>query len=112
MMDVWNTVWWVLIGYTTLLRVKYVWQANKIRRNKSVKNVSHKFLLHTHVAYWIQFAHNINVSDLKDQVFWSVGILTTAYSIITIWQFREPKVGLKQWLIESLTGESEGGIWR
>lgn len=111
-MEFWEIFWWVLIGYTTFLRIKYVWQGNKIRRVKSASGVSHKFMLHTHLAYWIQFFHNLNMNDVKDQFFWGVGIVTTAYCVITLWQYREPKIDLKQWVKESLSGESEGGFLR
>lgn len=112
MVEPWEILWWFLIAYTTFIRIKYVWQGNKIRKLKSARDVSHKFMLYTHVAYWIEFAHNLNVADVKDQLFWGIGILTTAYCIFTMWQYREPKVGLKQWLKEGLSGAAEGGVWR
>ena len=112
MVEPWEIFWWFLIGYTTFVRVKYVWQGNKVRRLKSATGVSHKFMLHSHAAYWIEFFHNLNIADFKDLLFWGIGIITTAYCIITLWQYREPKTSIKAWVKEGLSGALEGGIWK
>lgn len=106
-------IWWVLIAYTTFIRIKYVWLGTKVRRRKSCRDVSTKAILHTHVEYWIMFAHNLNISDLKDQVFWAFGIFTTAFTAVMLWKYREDRGdSLGQWLWKGLRGrlKDEGGL--
>jgi len=108
-----DLVWWILIAYTTFIRLKYVWLGNKVRRTKSCKDVSTKAILHTHIEYWIMFAHNLNISDVKDQFFWGFGIFTTLFTAIQLWRYRENKDGnLAEWLWKGLRGRlrNEGGI--
>jgi len=112
-MDNWEIIWWILIAYTTFIRMKYVWLGNKVRRTGSCKDVSTKAILHTHIEYWIMFAHNLNVSDVKDQFFWGFGIFTTMFTAIMLWRHRENKDdSLAEWLYKGLLGKlkDEGGI--
>ena len=106
-------IWWILISYTTFIRMKYVWLGNKVRRTKSTRDVSTKAILHTHIEYWIMFSHNLNISDLKDQFFWAFGIGTTMFTVIQLFRFRENKEhNILQWLGKGLRGKlkDEGGI--
>lgn len=108
-------IWWILIGYTTFLRLKYVWLGNKVRRTGSTRDISSKAMLNTHIEYWIMFSHNLNVADFKDQVFWAFGIFTTGYTCYCMWKYREDqKMSLKQWLSKVFIGrlKGEGGIFR
>ena len=111
--DYGEIIWWVLISYTTFVRMKYVWMGNKVRREKSVKDTSTKAILHTHIEYWIMFAHNLNISDLKDQFFWGFGIFTTMFTVVQLYRFREDKSnGVLRWIWKGLRGKlrNEGGI--
>ena len=114
-LDLVDTIWWVLIGYTTFIRMKYVWQGNKVRRTKSTRDVSTKAILNTHIEYWIMFAHNLNVADIKDQFFWGFGIFTTAYTVYCLWKYREDKnMKFFRWVSLGITGKlkDEGGwLW-
>ena len=113
MMETWEIIWWILIGYTTFIRMKYVWLGTKVRRTKSCKDVSTKAILHTHVEYWIMFAHNLNVADVMDQFFWAFGIFTTAFTAVILWKYREDKSdGLFRWLYKGFLGKLkwEGGL--
>ena len=108
-----ETIWWILIAYTTFIRMKYVWLGTKVGRTKSCRDVSTKACLHTHIEYWIMFAHNLNVSDLKDQIFWAFGILTTAFTAIMLWKHREDKSdNVLRWVSKGLRGllPQEGGL--
>ena len=108
-------IWWVLIAYTTFIRMKYVWMGTKVRREKSCKDVSTKAILHTHIEYWIMFAHNLNISDTKDQFFWAFGIFTTMFTVVQLFRFREDQSdGLRTWIWKGLRGKlrNEGGILR
>lgn len=112
-MESWEVIWWILIGYTTFVRMKYVWLGNKVRRTKSCEDVSTKAILHTHIEYWIMFGHNLNITDVKDQLFWAFGIFTTAFTAVCLWRYREDKNNtLSQWLWKGLRGrlKEEGGI--
>jgi len=112
-MDTWEIIWWILIAYTTFIRMKYVWLGNKVRRTGSSGDISTKAILHTHIEYWIMFAHNLNISDAKDQFFWGFGIFTTMYTVIMLWKHRENKDDqLVQWLWKGLRGKlkNEGGL--
>jgi len=112
-MDAWEIIWWILILYTTLIRMKYVWLGTKVMRTRSCKDVSTKAILHTHVEYWIMFAHNLNVADLKDQIFWLFGIFTTAFTVTVLWRQREDKDdNMIQWLYKGFLGKlkNEGGL--
>ena len=108
-----DVIWWALIAYTTFIRMKYVWMGNKVKREKSCKDASTKALLHTHLEYWIMFAHNLNISDTKDQIFWAFGIFTTAFTVIQLWRFRLDKNDkFLTWLWKGFRGKlkNEGGI--
>jgi len=112
-MNIVETIWWVLIAYTTFIRMKYLWLGNKVRRTKSTESISTKAILHTHIEYWIMFAHNLNISDLKDQIFWGFGIFTTMFTVVMLWRHREDQEdNLRQWLWKGLLGKlkNEGGI--
>ena len=114
-MKISEVIWWILIAYTTFIRMKYVWMGTKVRRTGSTKDVSTKAILHTHIEYWIMFAHNLNISDTKDQFFWAFGIATTMFTAVTLWKYREDKTNnIFQWLSKGLRGKlaNEGGIWR
>lgn len=114
-MDIVEAVWWLLIGYTTFIRMKYVWLGTKVRRTKSCKDISTKAILHTHIEYWIMFAHNLNIADVMDQFFWAFGIFTTAFTATVLWRYREGKNdGFFQWLWKGLRGKlkHEGGLFR
>lgn len=113
MIELWEVIWWALIGYTTFIRMKYVWLGNKVRRTRSCRDVSTKAILHTHIEYWIMFAHNLNIADTKDQFFWAFGIFTTAFTVICLWRYREDRSDtFPKWLWKGLKGElrKEGGI--
>jgi hypothetical protein len=59
------------------------------------------------------FAHNLNISDTKDQFFWAFGIGTTMFTAITLWIYREDKKdNLPRWLFKGLRGKlsNEGGL--
>lgn len=108
-----DAIWWILIGYTTLIRVKYLWFGLKVRRTRSCADISTKAILHTNIAYWIMFAHNFNVADLKDQFFWGFGIVTTLFSAIMLWNYRDDKTdNVAQWIVKGLLGKlkDEGGL--
>ena len=112
-MELWETIWWVLILYTTFIRMKYIWIGTKVLRTKSCNDISTKAILHTHIEYWIMFAHNLNVADVKDQFFWFFGIFTTAFTVIMLWKHREDKNdNVGQWLKKGLLGrlKNEGGL--
>lgn len=98
----------VLVG--AIGRVKYIWAGNKIRRVKSTKDASCKFLFITHIIYWIMFAHNFNQSDMADMIFWFVGLFTTAYANIMAYRYSGHR-GLDyfRYMFQS---EEEGGIWK
>ena len=108
-----EVVWWILIAYTTFIRMKYIWLGTKVHRRKSCKDVSAKAILHTHVEYWIMFAHNLNISDTKDQFFWAFGIFTTMFTAVMLWKYRVNKSdNVLQWLWKGLRGrlQDEGGL--
>jgi len=112
-MELSEIVWWVLISYTTLVRMKYVWLGTKVHRRRSCKDVSTKAILHTHIEYWIMFAHNLNIADLKDQFFWAFGIFTTAFTVVMLWEHREDKSDTAlRWAWKGLRGllPQEGGL--
>ena len=114
-MEISEIIWWILIAYTTFIRMKYVWMGTKVRRTGSTRDVSTKAILHTHIEYWIMFAHNLNISDTKDQFFWAFGIATTMFTAVTLWIYREDKTNnLFQWISKGLRGRlaNEGGIFR
>lgn len=75
----------------TLGRFKYVWQGNKVKRRRSSADVSRKFLLLTHLLYWVALGHNILVGDAVDVVFWSVGVVTTAYANVMVYRYYPEK---------------------
>ena len=77
----------LMVTAGTFGRFKYVWQGNKVRRQKSSDDVSRKFLLLTHVLYWIALGHNFFIGDVVDMVFWSVGIGTTLYANIMVYKY-------------------------
>ena len=114
-MEISEIIWWILIAYTTFIRMKYVWMGTKVRRTQSTRDVSTKAILHTHIEYWIMFAHNLNISDTKDQFFWAFGIGTTMFTAVTLWIYREDKTdNVFQWISKGLRGKlaNEGGILR
>ena len=95
--------------------MKYVWMGTKVGREKSCRDVSTKAILHTHIEYWIMFAHNLDISDTMDQFFWAFGILTTAFTVVQLWRFREDKNNkFFTWVRKGLFGKlrNEGGILR
>lgn len=113
-MEISEIVWWILICYTTFVRMKYVWLGTKVKRRKSCGDVSTKAILHTHVEYWIMFAHNLNIADFKDQFFWGFGIFTTAFTVVALWLYREDKSdNVWQWVWRGLRGrlKDEGGLF-
>ena len=81
----------LMVTLGTFGRFKYVWQGNKVRRNKTSDDVSRKFLLLTHIIYWIAFGHNIFIGDMVDVVFWGVGIITTLYANIMVYKYYSTK---------------------
>lgn len=109
-MEPWEIVWWILTMFTTFVRLKYFWQGNKIKRRKSAKDVSRKFMVYTHISYWIMFLHNIAIADIMDQVFWGFGIFTTAYCVVMLYRYREPRIGALRWIKDSFYSKEEGGI--
>lgn len=109
-----EAIWWTLIAYTTFIRMKYIWLGTKVHRQKSCQDVSTKAILHTHIEYWIMFAHNLNIADVKDQFFWFFGIFTTAFTAVMLWKYREDKSdNVLQWAKKGLLGRlrNEGGIF-
>ncbi len=108
-----EAIWWVLILYTTFVRIKYYWVGAKVRRTKSVENVSTKAFMHSHIEYWIMFAHNLNISDVKDQFFWAFGIGTTLFTNVMLFKYRDDQSdNLWQWIWKGLRGKlkNEGGL--
>lgn len=91
-------------------RVKYVWQGSKIKRAKSTKDVSCKFLFVTHIIYWIMFIHNFNQLDWADMIFWFVGLFTTAYANIMAYKYS----GYHSWnyFRYMFRSKEEGGLWK
>lgn len=81
----------LMVTLGTLGRFKYVWQGNKVRRNKTSDDVSRKFLLLTHIIYWIAFWHNIFIGDTIDVIFWGVGIVTTFYANVMVYKYYSTK---------------------
>lgn len=77
----------LMVTLGTLGRFKYVWQGNKVRRCKSSDEVSRKFLLLSHVIYWIAFGHNFFIGDKVDMVFWGVGLATTFYANVMVYKY-------------------------
>lgn len=96
----------ILVG--AIGRVKYIWAGNKIRRKESTVDASCKFLVVTHIIYWIMFAWNYNTSDLPDMIFWFIGLFTTAYANIMAYKYSGHK-GLNY--IRYMFSEEEGGIF-
>ena len=90
-------------------RVKYIWAGRKIKRNKSTKDASCKFLFVTHIIYWIMFAWNYSQSDMVDMIFWFVGLFTTAYANIMAYRYSGYR-GL-DYLRYMFASEEEGGFW-
>lgn len=91
-------------------RVKYVWAGNKIRRQKSTRDASCKFLVITHMIYWIMFLHNYARLDVADTIFWFVGLFTTAYANIIAYKYSGHR-GL-DYLRYLFMSEEEGGLFR
>lgn len=91
-------------------RVKYIWAGNKIRRQKSTKDASCKFLFVTHIIYWIMFAHNLNQLDWADMIFWFIGLFTTAYANIIAYKYSGYR-GF-EYFRYMFTSEEEGGLLR
>jgi hypothetical protein len=61
------------------------------------------------------FAHNLNISDTKDQFFWAFGIVTTMFTAVTLWRYRDDKTdNVFQWINKGLRGKlaNEGGLLR
>jgi len=77
----------LMLTLGTFGRFKYVWQGNKVKRCKSSDEVSRKFLLLSHIIYWIAFWHNMFIGDTVDVVFWGVGIITTLYANIMVYKY-------------------------
>lgn len=100
----------LVITVGAISRIKYVWVGNKIRRQKSTRDASCKFLFITHIIYWIMLIHNINQVDLADAVFWFIGLFTTAYANIMAYRYSERR-GL-DYLRYMFRSEAEGGVWR
>ena len=106
-------IWWVLIGYTTFIRIKYLWFGLKVKRTASCDDISTKAIMHTHIEYWIMFAHNLNISDVKDQFFWAFGIGTTLFTNVMLYKYRaDQSDNVLQWLSKGLRGKlkNEGGL--
>lgn len=93
-------------------RMKYAWQATKIRRLKSARDVSRKFYLVSWVVYIIQLIHNILRRDWVDATFWAVGVFTVAFCIVSLYQFWHEPMPLGRWIIDSFTNPEEGSFWR
>lgn len=89
-------------------RIKYIWAGNKIRRAKSTKDASCKFLFITHIIYWIMFIHNFNQNDIADMIFWFVGLFTTFYANVMAYKYS----GSKGWnyFKYMFRSEEEGGL--
>ena len=89
-------------------RIKYIWAGNKIRRQKSTRDASCKFLFVTHLIYWVMLVHNINQSDFADTLFWFIGLFTTAYANIMAYRYSGHR-GL-DYFRYMFASEDEGGI--
>lgn len=94
------------------VRFKYVWQGTKIHRRKSARDVSRKFYITSWIIYVLQVMHNTFRQDWVDVVFWGVGTFTVAFCIAMCYHYWHVKMPFHKWLIDSFTGEEEGGIWR
>ena len=112
-MKISEIIWWILIGYTTIIRIKYLWFGLKVKRTQKCDDISTKALLHTHIEYWIMFSHNLNIADTKDQVFWAFGIATTLFTNVMLFKYRaDQSDNVGQWIWKGLRGKlkNEGGL--
>lgn len=93
------------------VRFKYVWQATKVHRRKSARDISRKFYITSWVIYVLQVLHNINQRDWVDIAFWGVGTFTVAFCILMCYRYWHEKMPFGKWLIDSFKGKEEGGIF-
>ena len=93
-------------------RFKYWWQANKIMRRKSARDVSRKFYIVSFVIYVLQVYHNAYNGDWVNTIFWSVGVFTVGYCIWACFHFWHVKMGFFAWVIDSFKDEEAGGLFR
>ena len=101
-----TTILVLLVGVTG--RWKYVFAANKIRRQQSTRDASCKVYFVTHLIYWVMLIHNINQSDFADTLFWFIGLFTTAYANIMAYKYSGHR-GL-DYFRYMFASEDEGGI--
>jgi len=98
----------IIIGVTS--RIKYIWAGGKIKRQKSTKDASCKFLFISFIVYVLMLIHNFQISDWVDAVFWLVGTGTTAYANLMAYKYSGHH-GL-DYFNYMFRSEEEGGIWK
>ncbi len=99
----------LVIAVGAVGRIKYWWAGNKIRRQKSTRDASCKFLFVTHIIYWIMFAWNFTQADLPDMIFWFIGLFTTAYANFMAYKYSGHK-GL-DYFRYMFRSKEEGGLF-
>ena len=100
----------LVLGVPT--RYKYAWQANKIRRRKSARDVSRKFYLASWFIYALQVIHNIINQDWVNVAFWFVGIFTVGYCIWACYRYWHVKMNFWAWVVDSFKDEEAGGLFK
>ncbi len=93
-------------------RFKYWWQANKIMRRKSARDVSRKFHIVSFVIYVLQVYHNIYRGDWVNVAFWLVGIFTVGYCIVMCYRYWHVKMSFWAWVVDSFKDEEAGGLFK
>lgn len=93
-------------------RFKYAWQATKIHRRKSARDVSRKFYIVSWFIYVLQVYHNFSRGDWVNVVFWFVGCFTVSYCIYRCYQYWHVEMSFWAWVKDSFTNPEEGGLWR
>ena len=100
----------LILGVPT--RFKYYWQASKIGRRKSARDVSRKFYLVSFFVYVLQVYHNIYRGDWVNVAFWFVGIFTVGYCIYMCYRYWHVKMNFWAWIVDSFKDEEAGGIFK
>lgn len=99
----------LILGVPT--RFKYAWQALKVQRRRSARDVSRKFYLVSWIVYVLQVLHNIFNQDWVNVAFWSVGTFTVAYCIAMCKVHWHEDMGFWEWVVDSFTNPEEGGLF-
>lgn len=105
----WVLFWAILMILPVIIRVKYIWQGNKIRRRRSSKDVSRKFMIWGTLSYLITFSRNVTIKDTFDIIFLGFGFVACIYCLTMMYIYRHPKVSLLRWLKDGVSSKEEGG---